>query len=298
MKANLKPATAKARVLLKKLQALAERGIDGEKAAAQKKLARLKARLDFTAPDPAETPDLFLGTFKRSTKARWIHTFQRHDFDVANSVKWAIESATQIPCVYRDGELLAEATPGTANRLAEVATHIAGSFRALLDQFSAVDGVSPEDRGVFVMGLYDGMMNEVRNVGQRLPSPARPEEIAREEEAPREPRRRPPCPPIHRRFKPGQTNPLFGAVGTDRRRIARGYAKTAESEGNRKLRPQPARAEASGGGFVGLAPRPGPDGNHVERVDDVQQAAGMFDDDIVMANQDELRMRHGKLLAV
>ena len=26
------------------------------------------------------------------------------------------------------------------------------------------------DRNVFVMGLYDGMMNEVRNVGQRLPS--------------------------------------------------------------------------------------------------------------------------------
>jgi len=177
MKANLKPATAKARALLKKLQALAERGIGGEKAAAQKKLARLKARLDFTAPDPAETPDLFLGTFKRSTKARWIHSFGRLDFDVANSVKWAIESATKIPCVYRDGDLLAEATPGTANRLAEVATHIARSFRALLDQFSAVDGVSPEDRGVFVMGLYDGMMNEVRNIGQRLPSRPGPKKL-------------------------------------------------------------------------------------------------------------------------
>lgn len=77
MTANLKTANSKARALLNKLQALAERGIDGEKISAQKKIARLKARFDFTAPDPTETP---------------------------------------------------------------------------------------------VIGLYDGMMNEVRNVGQRLPS--------------------------------------------------------------------------------------------------------------------------------
>jgi len=170
MKANLKPANSKARALLKKLQALAERGIDGEKTSAQRRIARLKARFDFTGPDPAETPDLFLGSFKRSTTARRIYFFGRNEFDVANAVKWAIESATKIACVYRDGELLAEATPSTANRLAEIAVHIAHSFRTLLDHFSAVDGVSANDRGVFVMGLYDGMMNEVRNVGQRLPS--------------------------------------------------------------------------------------------------------------------------------
>jgi hypothetical protein len=172
MKTNLRPATSKARALLKKLQGLAEQGIDGEKISAQNKIARLKARFDFNAPDPAETPDLFSGSFKRSTTARRIYSFGGHEFDVANSVKWAIESATKIPCVYRDGDLLAEATPSTANRLTEIAVHIAHSFRALLDKFSAVDGVSVNDRGVFVMGLYDGMMNEVRNVGQRLPSRA------------------------------------------------------------------------------------------------------------------------------
>src|SRR5438876_10758376 len=74
-KANLKPANAKARALLEKLQALAERGIDGEKISAQKKIARLKSRLDFSLPDPAETLDLFVGSFKRSTKARWIYSF-------------------------------------------------------------------------------------------------------------------------------------------------------------------------------------------------------------------------------
>jgi hypothetical protein len=39
----------------------------------------------------------------------------------------------------------------------------------LLAKFSAVDGVGPSDRGVFVRGLYDGMMNETRRNGERLP---------------------------------------------------------------------------------------------------------------------------------
>jgi hypothetical protein len=173
MKTNLRPANSKARALFKKLQALAERGIDGEKMSAQNKIAWLKARIDFTVADPAETPDLFSGSFKRSTTARRIYSFGRNEFDVANSVKWAIESATKIPCVYRDSDLLAEVTPGTARKLTEIADHIAQSFRALIDKFSAVDGVSVNDRGVFVMGLYDGMMEEVRNAGQRLPGRSR-----------------------------------------------------------------------------------------------------------------------------
>ena len=39
-----------------------------------------------------------------------------------------------------------------------------------MERFSVVEGVSPADRGVFIMGLYDGMMNETREVGQPLPS--------------------------------------------------------------------------------------------------------------------------------
>jgi hypothetical protein len=170
MSANLMPANSKARALLKKLQALAERGIDGEKLSAQKKIARLKARFNFTIADPPETPDLFRGSFKPATKARFIYSFGGHDFDVANAVKWAIESTTQIPCLYQGGDLLAEATPSTAKRLTEIAAHIARSFHALLDEFSMVDGVNMSDRGVFVRGLYDGMMNEARHAGQRLPS--------------------------------------------------------------------------------------------------------------------------------
>src|SRR5437762_2780290 len=156
--------------MLRKLQALAERGVDGEKFAAQRKIARLKARFDFGAPGAAETPDLFQGTFKRSSKARWIYSFPRAEFEVANAVKWAIESATGIQCLHRDRDLLAEAAPSTANRLARIAEQISESFRALVAKYSAVNGVSVADRGVFIMGLYDGMMNDLRDVGQRLPS--------------------------------------------------------------------------------------------------------------------------------
>jgi hypothetical protein len=166
----LLPANSKARALLKKLQALAERGIDGEKLSAQKKIARLKARFDFSAPDPAETPDLFQGRFTPSTKAKRICSFGVSEFDIANAVKWAIESTTQISCLFRGGDLLAEATVPTAKRLTDIALHIAHSFRALLAEFSLVSGVSSNDRCAFVRGLYDGMMNDARPTGQRLPN--------------------------------------------------------------------------------------------------------------------------------
>ena len=175
---NLKPANSKARALLQKLLALAERGIDGEKTSAQRKIQRLKARFDFSVPDPAETPDLFSGSFKPSATARPIYSFGPNEFQVANAVKWAIESATGIQCVYRDRVLLAVANSATARRLEEIALHIGSSFRALLDKFGAVGGVSADDRGVFVMGLYDGMMNETRNAGQLLPS--RPGSVKRQ----------------------------------------------------------------------------------------------------------------------
>jgi hypothetical protein len=176
----MKPANSKARALLAKLEELAERGIDGEKASARRKLARLKARFDFTAPAPPETGDLFAGfKFNRSSVARKIHSFNGGEFDIANCVKWAIESAAKIPCIYRNGDLLAEAAPATANKLAGIAVHIAESFRALLRQFGTVDGVNVSDRNVFVMGLYDGMMNERREVGQRLPNRLRLEKVRR-----------------------------------------------------------------------------------------------------------------------
>jgi hypothetical protein len=179
VKADLKPASAKAWAMLQKLEALAERGIDGERLAADRKLKRLKARFDFGGSAPAGTPDLFRGTFRRSSKAKRICSFSQDEVDVANSVKWAIETASGIHCLYRDRDLMAEATPATANRLAGIAEHIALSFRTLIAQFCAVDGVSVTDRRAFIMGLYDGMMNDPRDAGQPLPSRPRSKKRAR-----------------------------------------------------------------------------------------------------------------------
>jgi hypothetical protein len=171
----MKPANAKARELLAKLERLANPangGTDAERAQAKRKLERLKGRFDFTAPAPQETGDIFAGLkFKRSIgHAAQVQTFQPAEWDIASSVKWAIEKATGIPCVFRGGDLLAEATPCTANKLAKVALHITQSFQTLLDKLSRLNGVTTSDRTVFVRGLYDGMMDETRETGQTLPT--------------------------------------------------------------------------------------------------------------------------------
>ena len=166
---HMKPANAKIRALFRKLQALAERGMEGEKAVAQRKLARLTARYDFRLPAANDTPDLFSGRFASSSAARRIYSFNSNELDVANAVKWAIESTTRIRCVHRSADLLAEATPATARKLSEISDYIAQSFRALLARFCGLNGVSAADRSAFLMGLYDGMMNETRSAGQRLP---------------------------------------------------------------------------------------------------------------------------------
>jgi hypothetical protein len=166
---NGKPANAKIWTLFRKLQALAERGIDGEREVARRKLARLKARYDLTSPAVADTPDLFSGRFARSSSAKPIYAFRGNETALASSVKWAIEAATKVHCLHRGEELLAEATPATARRLRHISDHITQSFRVLLDRFCALDGVSAADRSAFLMGLYDGLMNEARDPGQRLP---------------------------------------------------------------------------------------------------------------------------------
>ncbi len=165
----MKPANAKIRSILSKLEALAERGMEGERVVAQQKIARLKARYDLSVSAANETPDLFSGRFAPSSAARRISSFDINEYGIANAVKWAIETATKVHCVYRGADLLVEATPATARRLSKISDYIANNFRMLLTRFGGHNGVSAADRTAFLMGLYDGMMNETRSVGQRLP---------------------------------------------------------------------------------------------------------------------------------
>lgn len=57
-------------------------------------------------------------------------------------VSWRPGHGTNVRCLHRGAELLAEATPATARRLRQIADHIAQSFRVLLGRFCALDGVS------------------------------------------------------------------------------------------------------------------------------------------------------------
>ena len=167
---KLPPANAKARDLREKLEALAARGVNGEAVAAKVKLGRLLARFDWTAVD-TRTGDLFAGVFRRANVAAPVCGFEPEDWDLANGVKWAFERLAHIPCCYRDGSLMAEADSITANRLHGIGASLAESFRSLWRQYAAVPGVNQADRGLFVAGLADGMLGEVRT-GTALPQRA------------------------------------------------------------------------------------------------------------------------------
>jgi hypothetical protein len=160
-----KPATRRARELMFKLESLAARpGTASEGKSAARKIKRLKKIYDFEAKAPCEqqdVKDIFKGTFRAASVASQIYSFT-DDYTIANSVKWAIEYSTKIKCVWRDGVLLAQAEPSTAHKLHEIAATICSSFGHLWEEFAKCSGVNAADRGVFYMGLYDGMMNEVR----------------------------------------------------------------------------------------------------------------------------------------
>ncbi len=164
---NQKPATEKTVALRAKLKALVERGVNGERTAAEAKLKRLESRYDFTKPVMA-TADIFAGVFYPSTAAEPILAFQPDDFDVALAIKQAVESETSVRCVWRDGMLMAAATPQSAEKLEAIAKTVAESFIVLWGKLKQA-GIDPADRGSFMAGLGDGMLGEVR-VNQPLPS--------------------------------------------------------------------------------------------------------------------------------
>ncbi len=159
------PATPAARDLRAKLERLAAQGVNGEKAAAEGKLARLLKRYDFSAPDTT-TADLFAGVFARSRESFKVATIPEPD--IANAVKWSFEAAAGIQCGFLGADIMAQAQPDTALRMGRIAESIATSFRALLAQHLGAGG-NPLDRGNFVLGLYEGMMREERD-GAPLPS--------------------------------------------------------------------------------------------------------------------------------
>jgi hypothetical protein len=167
-----RPANQKARDLKAKLEALAERGINGEKTSAATKLKRLLARVDFTTEDPTETPDIFAG-ITAAKCARYgaaplhVYTFNQDETELASTVKWCLEHGSKIPCQFNGLQLQALTNSRGADELRTLALHLATSFRALWGQFAQLQ---PNARTVFLMGLYDGVMNDSRPAGVMLPN--------------------------------------------------------------------------------------------------------------------------------
>jgi hypothetical protein len=175
-----KPATTKAWKLRTALQALAERGVDGEMAVAKKKLERLEGRYDFSAGDP-QGVDMFAGVFHRSFNAVPVATIP--DMSIAAQVKWAIECRTGIPCIVENTILKAEATVSTAKTLEGIAGTIAGAYSTLWQSFEKHGGLSG-DRNCFFTGLLDGIIGDERQPGQPLPARTAPPRIKRKGSVP------------------------------------------------------------------------------------------------------------------
>lgn len=163
----MKPATKSARLLLIKLQALADKpGTVAEGQAAQKRIDRLKARYDFECI-ASKVGEMFAGTFTKSDCARSVMVCA--DLSISSHIKWAIEESTGLVCLFKGNELFAEASPSTATRLGGIGHTIAAGFTGLWDQFRTFPGVAVQDRGLFFNGLYSGMMNQQKPAGEALP---------------------------------------------------------------------------------------------------------------------------------
>lgn len=212
-----RPATLRARKLRTVLGALAVCGVNGEKTNAAAKLARLLKKYDFDTRDNSEAK-LFAGQFYPDCTARRVWLFDTGQMDWAANVKWAIEQGCHVACVLRGPELLAECKPETAGRLAEITATITTGFGRLWEIFRAAPGANPSDRQTFLLGLYDGMMDEHR--AGRI-APARPCCDCPYSEGETE------CacaaggllrPSLHRGCGPGQATPFLRAAARDRGR--------------------------------------------------------------------------------
>lgn len=184
------PATQAAREVRAKLQALIARGIgheiEGEHAGAVRKLARLEARYDWSAPCEQHKGDIFAGLnfCARSRTAQHLTSFGPGETDLAPFVQWAIEHAAGVRASIRNGpdwsvSVWAEVDGRAVAQLATVASTIKTAFADLWARYLAA-GAQANVRRVFLLGCYDGMMDDGRRDGQRLPPiPAPPVKASR-----------------------------------------------------------------------------------------------------------------------
>ena len=159
----MKQATEKHFDLRAKLQALADRGVNGEAVVAKAKLKRLEQAIDFSKP-VLRTEDIFAGIRPRFTNdANKLCVLSPDDLELAALVKSALEIQLKIEASFRwNGELWARVSKNDADQLGRVALGISESFRSLWFKLSKQSGIYPSDRSLFYRGLFDGCMGEQR----------------------------------------------------------------------------------------------------------------------------------------
>lgn len=169
-------ATQKDRFMRLKLKSLADAGVNGEKTNALEALAKLEARLDFDAAIEEDAGDLFAGihiTPCRSGESHCLLEFEPQDSDIAAFVKWTLENRFSIRGSFRAIDnrqtIWIEARAFDMPALVKLAEGIRSDFAKLWDDFRQLTASTAGARKPFVMGLYDGLMNETRPAGQMLP---------------------------------------------------------------------------------------------------------------------------------
>lgn len=161
-----------------KLRQMAERGTEHEAAVAREKLTNLENKYDFTcAVARAAEDDLFAlkSEIKMDRrKSAVILEVATADEEVGNFVKWAflnrfgIDSHWDTMKPGRSG-LRAGLEKQSAASLRPVAKQILTQFNLLWGQYSENGTARLNQRRPFFCGLYDGMMEEPRADGERIP---------------------------------------------------------------------------------------------------------------------------------
>lgn len=172
----MKPAPNNdARTMHRKLSALVAGGIGGESASAKAKLARLESRFDFTIPAEPDENDIFAGvkiTFIPGDYRR-LFSFTADESDVAAFVKWAFRERFQCEGLIRnngDGQSVwIECSDQSLPKMEHLAGVIRRAFSDLWKEYRDKPGVDPGCRRPFLLGIYDGMMDDPRAPGQLLP---------------------------------------------------------------------------------------------------------------------------------
>jgi len=161
-----------------KLRQMAERGTKHEAVVAREKLANLESKYDFLAPVASSgADDLFtLGAQIKMDRRKnaVILEVAAADEEVGNFVKWAFLNRFGIDSHWdkkKPGQSILRAglEKQSATTLRPVAKQILTQFNFLWSQYSENGTARLIQRRPFFCGLYDGMVEEPRVAGERIP---------------------------------------------------------------------------------------------------------------------------------